>query len=214
MNELIKNELKKRNYNLIPVDMKDLKSIKNLFMRFDNETYKIEGIGNLMIINMSSIFNLMKMNTIVITPQYKDLSFINIDHIKVNKKNTLIIEMYESCINETDLNKLNELKDKYKNIKEYKIKEAWYDSIRYPCSISKITNDKELNEIIMDYLNNYLDLLSLANNCDYDLKNKKNSDYVNRLIEEGGTAVNSLNKIIGKEKCSELIRRYMFNIID
>ena len=63
-----------------------------------------------------------------------------------------------------------------------------------------------------DCLSFYLDCLSKAPGCDPDVKKEKNRAYAERLLSEGGVAVDSMKKISGEEKTSRLIREYMYAV--
>ena len=60
----------------------------------------------------------------------------------------------------------------------------------------------------------HADLLDQVLVCDPVLKTEKNKVYVERLLSEGGAAVDSMNKIIGPEKTGELIRKFMYHTVD
>lgn len=213
MKEIILDKFISKGFKLSKVDMHDLSKFKSGMMKFNCETYKIEGVGNLMFLQMNSILNLMKMQTTVICPQYKDLSFMNADTFDVLSKHTGIVELYESSIEDSDLSSLDNIKEEYKDLKDYVSKPRWYDSMRLSCSIGKLGNKKIIEEMCLRYIDEYLDLLSMAKDCDYNLKQQANSIYVDQLIEKGGVAVDSLNKMIGKDKCETLVKKYMFNTI-
>lgn len=214
MEKIIIEKLISNEFDLEKVDMHDLKSIDTTLYKITNETYHIKGIGNLMIMNMKSVFNLMTMKTIVITPQYKDLSLINIDTIDILNRYAGLIEMYESCIEKCDLKDLEKLNEKYKYLKDYKRKEKWYDKIRLNAGVSKLGNKKQIIDMCNEYLDVYLDILKHAKDCEYSLKQKSNSNYVDQLLEKGGPAIDNFRKIIGRDKCDTLVKKYMFNTIE
>ena len=60
-------------YPLIPREMGELKELKKGMYRFDFECYRVGEIGNLFAIDMSAMFGLMKMETVVLTPIERDL---------------------------------------------------------------------------------------------------------------------------------------------
>lgn len=212
MKTRILNELN-NNFTLTKADMGDLADIKKGMFHFKNEMYRIEGIGSFFFMDMSGMLGAMKMQTAVIMPQYRDLSFCNIDAIHAMGKDTMMFEMYRSYIEETDLSSFKPIHEKYKDLDPYVSEPRWYDSWRLESTISKSGKkcaDRHM-EMMAECLHAYLDLLKKAPECDYDAKQAKNSEYVEQLLANGGVAVDNLRKMIGEEKTNELVRRYMFN---
>ena len=213
MKDYIIRELKDK-YQLIPVDMGELSNIEKGLTSFHCETYQIKNIGNLFFIEMKAVFGLMKMNTAVITPVQKDLSFCNFDAVHAMGNDTFIFEMYRTCIEETDLSSFEAIKEKYLKSEEYASHPCWYDSWRLPAYLAKKGKKKaeEQRHMMEDCLSFYLTLLSYARACDPAEKTEKNRDYVEHLLKEGGVAVDSMKRIIGEEKTSRLIRKFMYAV--
>ena len=67
-------------------------------------------------------------------------------------------------------------------------------------------------EMLEEHLNEYLRLLAQAPACDPGEKRERNRRYVDRLLAEGGAAVDSMKKLLGEEKTDRLIRRFMFDV--
>lgn len=213
MKETILNELKKR-YTLEKRDMGDMKNIHKGMYNFDCEAYTVKDIGNLFFIEMKALFGLMKMETTVLTPVNKDLSFCNFDIIKAMGNETHMFEMYRSAIKDTDLSAFNAIKEKYSNLENYETEKRWYDDCRLESSICK--KGKKISEkaeaMLKECLDLYLELLDKAEDCDPEAKKEKTKEYVDRLLSEGGAAVDSMNKIIGKEKTAKLVREFMYGL--
>ncbi len=213
MKETILNELKKR-YTLEKRDMGDMKNIHKGMYNFDCEAYTVKDIGNLFFIEMKALFGLMKMETTVLTPVNKDLSFCNFDIIKAMGNETHMFEMYRSAIKDTDLSAFNAIKEKYSDLENYETEKRWYDDCRLESSICK--KGKKISEkaeaMLKECLDLYLELLDKAEDCDPEAKKEKTKEYVDRLLSEGGAAVDSMNKIIGKEKTAKLVREFMYGL--
>lgn len=201
-------------YPLIPREMGELKELKKGMYRFNFECYRVGEIGNLFAIDMSAMFGLMKMETVVLTPIERDLSFCNFDVVHAMGTDTCIFEMYDTGISERDLSSFDPLKEKYADLPAYETKPRWYDSWRLSPSIGK--RGKGLaargEEMLEEHLNEYLRLLAQAPACDPEEKRERNRRYVDRLLAEGGAAVDSMKKLLGEEKTDRLIRRFMFDV--
>ncbi|MBQ7992745.1 MAG: hypothetical protein IJ252_06935 [Solobacterium sp.] len=213
MKETILKKLTKE-YVIDSRDMGKLRTIRKGLFHFECEAYTIRNTGNLFFIGMSAMFGLMKMETAVITPLEKDLSFCNLDTVKAAGKETYMFEMYRSALHEDDLSAFAGMKKKYSSLPDYEFKPRWYDSLRLDSSIAK--SGKKISasaEIMMnDCLDTYLALLRDAPVCDREEKKKAVGEYVDRLIHEGGEAVDSMNKIIGPELTAKLIREFMYGL--
>ena len=213
MKELVLNKLINK-YELIKREMGELKNIHKGIYNFDCEAYEIKNIGNLFFINLKALFGLMKMETTVITPKYKDLSFCNLDIVKAMGKETYMFEMYKTSLRNEDLSAFKDIKSKYSDLNNYSSEARWYDEMKLESSISKTgkkISDKA-EKMLEECLDKYLILLDEAPICDPELKNIENRKYVDRLVDEGGSAVDSMTKIIGKEMTSKLIKEFMYNV--
>ncbi len=211
MKNFIRQELGKR-YVLKERNMGDLKTIKKGVYHFESESYEIEGIGNLFIIDLKAMMGLMRMETVVITPVYRDLSFCNFDTVRAAGQTTAMFEMYKTSLRDEDLSSFDYIRDKYAHIRDYASQPRWYDALKLSSCIAKkgkrIAGTAE--NMLVECLVRYLELLDKAPKCDPQAKIAANRQYVDRLISEGGVAVDSLSKIIGHEKCAELIEKYMY----
>ena len=162
MKNYIIEELSKA-YQLIPVDMGELSDIRKGLTTFHCETYQIKDIGNLFFIEMKAMFGLMRMDTAVITPAQKDLSFCNFDAVHAMGNDTFIFEMYRTCTEEADLSAFAALKEKFRASADYQAQPRWYDSWRLPAYLAKKGKGKaeEQEQMMKECLSFYLVLLRL-----------------------------------------------------
>ncbi|MBQ6560499.1 MAG: hypothetical protein IJL85_06690, partial [Erysipelotrichaceae bacterium] len=158
MKEKILEELKKR-YTLTKRDMQNLQKIKKGATNILCDAYEIEGVGNLFLMEMKAMLGMMKMETYVITPFEKDLSFCNIDTVQAMGNDMCLFEMYKTALHDEDLSGFEQIKEKYKDLPEYDGGEHWYDSLRLSSSIGKkgkkimAEGNAMLEECLMEYLN-------------------------------------------------------------
>ena len=205
-----------KDYVLKERNMGNLQEIHKGVYHFYNHSYSIIGIGSLFTMELRAMFGLMKMQTIVISPQYKDLDFCNVDAIHAMANDTILLEMYRSSSQKADLSEFEDLAARVKNLTDYESAPRWYDSYkRSSCIGKKGVGAKRIHlELTKQYVSLYLDLLRKAPYCDYSEKQQLTNEYVSQLIENGGAAVDSLSKMIGAELTAELINRFMFNVKD
>ena len=213
MNSYILSELEKK-YRLVPRDMGDLAEIRSGLTRFSCRTCRIEGIGNLFFIDMKAAFGLMKMETAVLTPTARDLSFCNFDAVHAMGNDTLIFEMYRTCIRETDLSALDAVKRSADDLPGYTPAPRWYDAYKLsPCTAKKGRRAAQAHDALMRrFLDAYLALLDAAPECDEDEKLAAVRPYVDRLLAEGGMAVDGMKRMIGEEKTARLVREFMYGV--
>ena len=213
MKDTIIKKLNER-YTLEKREMGELGKIHKGMFQFDSEAYEIKDIGNLFIMDMKAMLGLMKMETIVITPLMKDLSFCNLDAVKAAGNYTGMFEMYDTALKVTDLSSFDTIRKKYSDLPDYQAESRWYDEYRLSSCIAKKGKkiDVETEAMLEECLDLYLDLLDKVPSCDPNKKKEKTAIYVNRLINEGGAAVDSMNKLIGKELTSKLIKEFMYHI--
>lgn len=200
-------------YTLEKRDMSDLSHIKSAVSTFDCDAYTIKGIGNLFFINMNSIFSLMKMESMVITPIYKDLSFGNFDIVDVMNRQTMIFEIFQSSINKNDFSSYKTISDKYSYLNNYELSASWYDELKLISLSKKGKNIRSDGmKMLEECVDLYIELLDKAENCDPEMKKQEIRKYVDRLLNEGGVAVDAMKKMIGKDKTEILVRKYMYDI--
>ncbi len=213
MKQIILSRMR-REYTLEPREMGSLRTIQKFPYRFDCEAYTVKGVGNLFFISMKAMFGLMTMSTAVITPLDRDLSFANFDIVKAAGKETYMFEMYKSALHDPDFSSFRTIRKEFGDLTDYESKPRWYDALRLEPSISK-TGRKiggRAERMMETCLEAYLVLLRNAPECDREAKKKAVEEYTGRLISEGGAAVDSMNKIIGREKTAELISTYMYGL--
>ena len=203
-------------YVLKERNMHDLAEIKKGIYRFTCKAYVIEGVGNLFLLDGAAMFGAMRLQTCVITPEKKDLSFCNFDTVNAMGKFTGLFEMYKSSLKEADLSVFDEVKAEYKDLPDYKAGSGWADSWKLPSCIGKQGKKIEdrTEKMLMDCLVRYMDLLESAPECDLKAKEVETWKYVSKLLSEGGPAVDKMKEILGKEAAAKLVRKYMFGIGD
>ena len=73
-------DLIKNHHALKAKSIGDFKTFKAKGMKFACETYQAEGLGHVSVMRAKGFFGLMKMDTLVIAPQNKDLPQCEIIH--------------------------------------------------------------------------------------------------------------------------------------
>lgn len=182
-------------------------------MTFRIRRFHAEGLGPVSEMVASGFFGLMKMDTLIITPTEKDMPLFSYDRVHAVGNDTLIFELYNTLLGETDLSALEQVKEDAKYLPDHDLGTHWYDSIKLPVSLSKKGKKKDtpgFDATVIHYLAKYLETAQAAAVCEAVPKREKASVYVEGLLTNGGPSTDVFKKGIGEEKTAELFRKYLF----
>ena len=182
-------------------------------MNFEIWAFEAEGLGHVSAMVASGFFGLMKMDTLIITPTEKDMPLFSYDRVHAMGNDTLIFELYDTLLGQTDLSGLDAVKQSAAGLPDHDLGEHWYDSIKLPVSLSKKGKKQHtpgFDACTMDYLNAYLAAAKAAAPCEAAPKREKASVYVEGLLTNGGPSTDVFKKGIGDEKTAELFRKILF----
>lgn len=182
-------------------------------MKFTIRRFHADGLGAVSEMVASGFFGLMKMDTLIITPTEKDVPLYSYDRVNAMGNDTLIFELYDTLLNDTDLSALEAVKEKYKHLPEHDLGSHWYDSIKLAVSMSKKgkkVHTAAFDACTMEYLQAYLKAAKVAASCEAEPKREKASVYVEGLLSNGGPSTDVFKKGIGEEKTADLFRRILF----
>ncbi len=204
----------KEQYNLEKIDAKEFSSFKAKGMKFTIDSYYAKGLGHISVMKAVGFFGLMKMDTLIIVPIEKDLPLYSYDRIYAMGNDTLIVELYDTMINKTDVSQLASVKAKYKHLPERDPGEHWYDYMKLAESISKIGKKKNSSEFNLLTLEHFKEYLNICNEkiIDNEKKIELSSKYVNGLLDNGGPSTDLFIKMFGREKIEKLYNEVLFGL--
>jgi hypothetical protein len=210
MNNCSKNALKivEKHFGIKKIDLGEKSIMKlNGMMKFQVEQYDIENLGNLSIMKMN--MGLMQMLTFVITPIYENMPLLSADFMYILGTRKAYLEFYDVVKNKDSiyvelLSKLQNVIDKYDNLKSIEASEAWYkDLLTVTCYKGvKPKNDSEIQTLLVDSIDTYLSYAKKMPDLSVeDIAAKKaiTLKYTNGLIEKGGISTNVFKKSLGDE---------------
>ena len=203
-----------KSYPLTAADPGEFASLKANGMKFSIRSYKAEGLGHVSVMEASGMMGLMKMDTLIVNPLEKDLPLYSYDRVHAMGNDTLIIELYDTLLSETDLGRVGAVKADLSDIPDHPLGEHWYDSIKLPESVSKKAK-KDLTERFDRFTERYLaELVASAPEeaCDPSAKAEKAAVYVNGLLEHGGPSTDLFLKQFGPERTAQLFHSVLFGI--
>ena len=202
-------------YRIVPFDIGDDALMKAKGMMFTTESYEVEGFGHLCVLRMKAFAGLMKMETVVLAPEHKDMPLLNIDWVSAFGSETQIVELYDIQLEDYPAEYLDafaKIKDRDSDIPEYRSGDHWYDDIKYACSYSK--KDRKggmrFNTAAESYLKKYLEQAGTAKTCEASMKKALTRSFAEQLISQGGPAVDQVTKLFGEDVARRLIMRHMY----
>jgi hypothetical protein len=183
-------------------------------MTFTVEAYHAQGLGHVSVMRAKGFFGLMKMDTLMIVPQGKDLPLYSYDRIYAMGNDTLIVELYDTMTGELDLSALNEVKARYAHLAERDPGEHWYDSIKLAESISKKGKKADtpaFDAFTTEHFQAYLNVPA-ADVLDETKKQELSARYVNGLLSQGGPSTDVFKKALGEDKTARLFKTVLFGV--
>ena len=209
-------ELINKSYPLKEKDAGEFKTFKAKGMTFTCNSYNAEGLGHVCVMRAKGFFGLMKMDTLVVAPENKDMPLLSYDRIVAMGNDNLIIELYDTMgEKKADLSSINAVKNKHTHLPERFAEgeepKHWYDDIRLPETTSKKgkkAHKKAFDEYALKYIATYVSLD--ANECDTSEKKARTDVYVNGLLTQGGPATDVFMKELGKEKTHQVLKTVLF----
>ena len=182
-------------------------------MNFEVWAFHAEGLGHVSAMRASGFFGLMQMDTLIINPTEKDMPLFSYDRVHALGNDTLIYELYDTILDRADLNRVEDVKEKFRHLPEHDLGEHWYDPIKLAVSLSKKGKKSQsaaFDNCAMEYLEAFLADAQEAPYCDPAGKKEKASVYVEGLLEKGGPSTDVFKKGLGPEKTAELFRKILF----
>ena len=196
------------------LDVGEYARLKISGMTFLIRRFHADGLGPVSAMTASGFFGLMKMDTLIINPTEADMPLFSYDRVRAMGNDTLIFELYDTLLGETDLSSLDAVKENAAALPDHDPGEHWYDSIKLKQSFSKKgkkAHTGAFDAAAMNYLAAYLDAAGAAAPCEGSAKREKASVYVEGLLTHGGPSTDVFKKGIGEERTADLFRRILFS---
>ena len=183
-------------------------------MRFAVAAYEAAGLGHVSAMRAAGFFGAMKMETLIVVPQQRDLPLYSFDRIAAMGSYTLLAELYDTDLTAVDLSALDAAAARFPALADRDPGAHWYDGIRLPQSLSKRGRKKQaaqLDELALEHFSAYLDPPA-APTADLCAKRDKTAAYVRGLLEHGGPPTDVFKKALGAEKTAELFETVLFGL--
>lgn len=206
----------KNRVRLQPRDIGAFAALRAGGMRFSICAYDLSGIGALSTVSMTAMLNLMRMETLVLTPLERDAPLLSCDLVRVAGRDTLLLELYDTQLAPIDTDALDAVKAAYAALPDHDLGTHWYDPLKLPPSLAKRGRKlwAQAAPLADAYLAAYLDLLSAAPPCARAEKQARVRAYVDGLLQNGGPSTDQFKKLIGEERTAALFRQVIFRAED
>ena len=182
-------------------------------MTFTIRQYEAAGLGNVSLMNAAGLFGLMRMETLIVNPQWKDMPLLSYDRVKAMGRDTLILELTDTLTGPCYLEPLDEVKARYAFLPDHDLGSHWYDTLRLEQSVSKKGKkalSASFDTLTDEYLGAYIACAEQAEPCAPQEKAQKSGVYVEGLLQRGGPSTDIFKKRLGEEKTADLFRRVLF----
>ena len=167
-------------------------------MRFHLEQYEVGGLGNLCVLKTKAMLGLMRLTTVVVTPNTgKNVPFLLIDTMDMGKKHLCYVEYYDCTADGADKDLILAASAPYGDVADYAEKPAWYVSERMAGSLIKTGDKAQLIQMAADALAAYREQAADAPVKPENLPGLK--AFQQRMVKEGNPSTAALTRTLGKE---------------
>ncbi len=203
--DIIKNK-----YPLEKLEVGEFANLKVSGMKFTLSAYKAKGLGHVSVMSAKGFFGLMKMDTVIIVPQEKDLPLFSYDQIVAAKNGKLYVELYDTVAGAFNASILDQVKEQFVAIPDFDPGKHWYDNIKLSQSVFKTSKDLDAQDKLAGaYLNAFLEA-PVDTTADVAKKKEKTAFYVHGLLTNGGPSTDVFLKKFGVQKTTELFEKVLF----
>lgn len=183
-------------------------------MSFHIRSYQLAGLGYLSTVEMQAFLGLMRMDTLIFTPVYRDAPLFSFDRAVAMGLDTLMLELYDLTVKGAgDLSGLARVGETMADLPDHKLGERWYDYLQLPQTVVKRTKKADARYVAgtLAFAEEYIRVLLAAPECGREEKLERIAFYVDGLFTKGSPTVEQFEKLIGKEAAWELYRRFVFS---
>jgi hypothetical protein len=206
----------KRKHSIVIKNVGEFETFKAKGMTFKCKAYGACGLGHVSLMQAKGFFGLMKMDTLVIAPEDKDMPLLSYDRIYAMGNDTLFLELFDTMgERKVDPSSIRAVNEKYASLPDRFVKgeepKHWYDDIRLPETVTKKGKKKDsatFDAFALDFISAYLKLDADA--CDRAEKIARTEVYASGLVSNGGPATDVFKKVFGEEKTGDIIRKVLF----
>ena len=200
-------------YHLNAITIGEFRKMKVNGMDFEIWAFHAQGLGHVSAVTARGFFGLMKMDTLIINPTEKDMPLFSYERVSAMGNDTVACELYDTILERVDLNRVEDVKTRYRRLPDHDPGRHWYDDLKLAislCKKGKQANSSDFDKCAMEYLQAFLEDASEADYCDPAGKKERASVYAEGLLTNGGPSTDVFKKGLGEEKTGHLFRYILF----
>lgn len=178
-------------------------------MNFEIHQHHIGSFGQLMTMDTKMMGGLMKLSTIVLTPNSGiNMPFLLIDTMQMPGKNLAYVEYYDLTENGANMTRSESYKERFSEIPDYDETPAWYIERRTPYSLikgGKGVKKEKLDEMVLFCLDCYFDAMNSAQVNEKNIENLKK--FQDEMVTLGNPSTKTMSKVLGSADAAEYFFR-------
>ena len=191
-------DILKERFALREITSDQYRTMGSAMMRFHLEQYEVDGLGNLCVLKTKAMLGLMRLTTVVATPNTgKNVPFLLIDTMDMGKKHLCYVEYYDCTAAGADRDLLLAAGAPYGDVADYAEKPAWYVSERMAGSLIKTGDRARLEQMALDALAAYREQAAAAPVKPENIAGLR--AFQQRMVREGNPSTGALTRTLGKE---------------
>ncbi len=196
-------------YPLKEKSVGEFKSFKVGHVNNECEAYDARNMGHIFTMFSKAYLGLRKSESLVIAPYDIDGPLFILDVINGKE---LRLDLIDVSLDRSYSEKRTlAVKEKYQAYLDNDQKALWYDNIRLSSSlVARFPDPLTCEECVMEMFEAYLKSLDEAHVSYSPDKKKKIGEYVESLLENGDTSIDTFLKDLGKEKTERFLNEAMF----
>lgn len=212
-------DILRESYNVEEIDTKGFAEMNINGMAFRIRQFDVKKVGNLVMMTMMS-GGPMQMDTITLTPYFKNLPLFSSDYVYKSDGRIIINEIYDLVPYKDSL--YDGYIEKFKfnmaecgHLADMKAGPNWYDDIRsaHLYKAATAADDELLISTFQKNLDTFIEMEKASPLLKDDLRNKKlecNREYVRKLIAAGGPSTQMFVAAFGPERTGEFYNSVFF----
>ena len=174
-------------------------------MTFDVHQYNISSFGQLMTMDTKMAGGIMKLSTIVFTPNSGiDMPFLLIDTMQMPGKSLAYVEYYDLTTDGANVPRSDSYKERFSNIPDYEETSAWYVDRRTPYSLikgGKGVKKEDLDNMVLFCIDCYLEAMNTAETKEENIAKLK--EFQNEMVENGNPSTETMTKVLGSKEAAD-----------
>ena len=181
--------------------------------------YDIKGVGNLLTMTCKET-DVNNLSSFVIMPYSKNLPLFSSDYVYNGEKRFFLLEIYDLSVKhdeifDSGIEAFKKYEPKISQMQTIPTRPCWYDDIRPVCYAKAPTLEQDDASIqgFLGFLEEFIALekkTPLLSGDDLVQKWKKNKDYADNLIDQGGVSTDLFTQALGAENTRRFFHEIFF----